>query len=144
MKCSGFKISALFQLGIDEFSNVVSDRYTAKKSNMFNSRTKTNLTEEAIQAKARARSETKANRSINLMVISISFYYVIGTVPYSTMLILSKFMPIDGMLQTYILVALYFCHGGSIFICYGFNKLFRQTLNGYLKFFLFRKWRSEA
>lgn len=67
------------------------------------------------------------------MVITISFYYVIGTVPYSVMLILSKFMTIETNTQNIILVSLYFCHGGSIFIFYGFNKLYRKTLNGYVK-----------
>ena len=75
----------------------------------------------------------RMNRSINMMVISISIYYAIGTVPYSLVFLLSQFMNIDANLRNYSTISLYIFHGTGIFIFYLFNKLYRQTLNGYLK-----------
>ena len=78
----------------------------------------------------------RMNRSINMMVISISIYYAIGTVPFSVVFLLSQFMSIDANVRNYSTISLYIFHGTGIFIFYMFNKLYRQTLNGYVKWLL--------
>ena len=118
-------------LGVDDLSNVVSEQLRSNKS-VFSRNSKSQIKEEVSKMGSKAKSESRANRSINLMVIAISFYYVIGTVPYSIVTIIAQFTSVDSGLLACVTASAYFSHGGSIFIFYGFNTLYRQTLNGYI------------
>ena len=119
--------------GHDEISNVVSN-----KTSQFGGR----ASDAASTTRSRHRGsvhsnqkikESKSNRSINVMVMSISFFYVIGTVPYSVIFILSQLMTVSDLTQLYAIVALNLFHGSNIFMFYAFNKLYRQTLNKYIR-----------
>lgn len=70
---------------------------------------------------------------INLMIISISFVFIFGTLPYVVQYMLSFVMPISYGVRAFAEVCLSIMHGIGIFIFYAFNANFRQTLNSYFK-----------
>ena len=77
--------------------------------------------------------QSRSNMRINLMVILTSFFYIIGTAPYSVYYIMSQFMTLNPLFSNISYLTLSAMHGTNIFIFYFFNKLFRQVFNLYAR-----------
>jgi hypothetical protein len=80
----------------------------------------------------------EASRNVTLMLISVSFLYVIGTIPYmAVMIILFTNAPVNGEVLYYLILIAYFAlltfPGLKFFVYFLFNRLFRQQVSNYLR-----------
>lgn len=83
----------------------------------------------------------KAKRNLTRMVISVSFLHSLGTLPWSTYIIMNNLFNLDASYVRYIsnaaAILLYFFIACKIFIYYFFNRLYRNILNSQVRYFLF-------
>nr|QVK45844.1 G protein-coupled receptor [Proales similis] len=84
-------------------------------------------------SKAASSHQTKANRNITRLTITMSFYYVLCNFPYMLCDILFQILRVRSMgFQIFLFVSLtclYVYHGTPFFIHYFFNKRFKARVN---------------
>ena len=87
-------------------------------------------------AKKPTDNDSKAKRNLTLMIVSISFLFTIGTLPWAIYYTLSSLVSIPNLYPMQVLASccLYLLVSLKIFVYYFFNRLFRQILTARLHF----------
>ena len=75
----------------------------------------------------------RAILNINRMVLLISTFYILGSLPYTIYFICSQFISVPFIYASVAYIAISLMHGTNIFIYYLFNNQFNQILNSYFK-----------
>ena len=100
------------------------------------------LVERPIGAQRRFKSKnpsnpTETSRRINIMIISISTFHILGNVPYCLNSIVGAFTKTNATVTTVSLLLIYLSHSLSIFVFLIANKNYRKSLGE------FRFWKRE-
>ena len=115
------------------------------KSTQKNQSTNTEKEKNILKKKIkRFKREKEANRNITRMLISTSFLYIFGNIPYSIYYISTRIFGIKpsdlNILFAFSQLSLYLLIILKVFVYYFFNRLFRKQLNCYFSI-LFEKFR---